>query len=151
MLRTLIDHMAWADLRARAAIATLPAEAPERARAIALYAHLAAAEHVWLSRLEGRPPAHAVWPALDLDAAATLAAETAAALGAYVARLDAAELAREVAYRNSAGQPFRDRVEDVLAHVALHGSYHRGQIALLARQGGGEPASTDYIVFVRRA
>jgi uncharacterized damage-inducible protein DinB len=33
--------------------------------------------------------------------------------------------------------------------VALHGSYHRGQIALLMRQGGGAPAATDYIAFVR--
>ena len=60
-------------------------------------------------------------------------------------------LAREVDYRNSAGQAFRNRVDDVLAHVALHGSYHRGQLALLARQGGGTPALTDYIAFVRGA
>jgi uncharacterized damage-inducible protein DinB len=35
--------------------------------------------------------------------------------------------------------------------VALHGSYHRGQIALLVRAGGSTPAPTDYIAFIRGA
>jgi uncharacterized damage-inducible protein DinB len=52
-------------------------------------------------------------------------------------------------YRNSAGVPFHTSVADMLAQAALHGSYHRGQIALLVRQGGGTPAVTDYIAFVR--
>jgi uncharacterized damage-inducible protein DinB len=33
--------------------------------------------------------------------------------------------------------------------VALHGAYHRGQIAQLLRQNGAQPAATDYIGFVR--
>ena len=35
--------------------------------------------------------------------------------------------------------------------LLLHGAYHRGQIALLLREGGAEPAPTDYIAFVRGA
>ena len=31
----------------------------------------------------------------------------------------------------------------------MHGSYHRGQVAMLLRQSGAEPLPTDYIVFVR--
>ena len=37
----------------------------------------------------------------------------------------------------------------VLTHVALHGSYHRGQIAALIRSGGDEPINTDYIMWLR--
>ena len=49
----------------------------------------------------------------------------------------------------SAGQAFRSTLEDILLHVALHGAYHRGQLAMLVRDGHGEPAPTDYIAFVR--
>jgi uncharacterized damage-inducible protein DinB len=88
---------------------------------------------------------------LDLETAARLGAETVRELRTLVARLNADGLAREVAYTNSAGQAFRSRVDDILVHVALHGAYHRGQLALLTRIGGGQPASTDYIAFVRGA
>jgi uncharacterized damage-inducible protein DinB len=40
-------------------------------------------------------------------------------------------------------------VDDILLHVALHGSYHRGQVALLVREAANKPAPTDYIGFVR--
>jgi uncharacterized damage-inducible protein DinB len=148
MLLPLIDHALWADAQARASIATLDASTPEHARATRLYAHLAAAEHVWLARLEDRAPAHAVWAELSLDAAGALAAESLAGLRAIAAD-GATDLQRVIEYRTSAGQTMRNTVADVLAHVALHGSHHRGQIALLTRQGGGTPAATDYIVFVR--
>ena len=120
----------------------------ERTKATRLYAHVAAAEHVWHSRLLGQSPVHAVWPDLSLEAAAALAQESLAGLRA-IAAADAEALAREVEYRTSTGQAFRNTVADILSHVALHGSYHRGQVALLTRQGGGTPAATDYILFAR--
>jgi uncharacterized damage-inducible protein DinB len=117
---------------------------------VRLYAHLAAAAHVWLARLEGRTPEHPVWPDLPLDAARDLAARSIAGLRA-IATADAAGLDREVEYRTTAGQVFRNRLADVLTHVSLHGMYHRGQIAMLVRRGGGVPAVTDFIVFARDA
>jgi uncharacterized damage-inducible protein DinB len=39
----------------------------------------------------------------------------------------------------------------MLTHVAMHGSYHRGQIAAALRAGGDIPSPTDYIAFVRGA
>jgi uncharacterized damage-inducible protein DinB len=151
VLRRLFDHLAWADGNARDALRAMPASSAEATRATALYAHVAAAEHVWLARLTGRPQEYAVWPELALDAGAALAARTATELRQLVASLGPDDLAREVDYTNSAGRRFRDRVDDILMHIAMHGAYHRGQIALLTRQGGGEPASTDYIAFVRGA
>jgi len=38
---------------------------------------------------------------------------------------------------------------DILTQVATHGAYHRGQIAKAIRRGGGTPADTDFIIFVR--
>ncbi len=150
ILASLFDHVSWADARARDGILTLADNSPARAQATRLYAHLAAAEHVWLARLEARAPVHAIWPDLSLDAAVSLAVESVAGLRSIAMR-GADELELEVEYRNSAGHAFRNRVADVLTQVALHGSYHRGQIALLARQGDGTPSVTDYIAFVRDA
>jgi uncharacterized damage-inducible protein DinB len=147
-LPTLFDHLVWADERAREAIESIGAERPERSEATRLYAHLAAAEHLWLTRLEGRPAEHAVWPDLSLEAAAALAVESHAGLKAIAAG-DASALTRTVDYRTSAGEDFSNTVADILTHVSMHGSYHRGQIALLARQGGGVPVMTDYIVYMR--
>ena len=151
MLTRLFDHLAWADAAAREALRTLPADSEEVVRARSLYAHLAGAEHVWLARLMERPAEFPVWPELDVERASELATRSAAGLREFVASLDAPGLARELRYTNSAGREFCSRVDDILLHVALHGAYHRGQIAMLTRQGGGEPASTDYIAFIRGA
>jgi uncharacterized damage-inducible protein DinB len=147
MLMPLYDHLAWADARAFEAIRAMP-ESDVRTQATRLYGHLAAVEHAWLARLERRTPTHALWPALNLDAARDLAASSAGVLRAIAAR-DPARLRETVTYRNSSGTEYHNTIVEILTHVALHGSYHRGQIALLARQGGGMPAVTEYIAYMR--
>lgn len=147
-LLRLIDHLRWADVRVldglRAAGGTDP-------RAVALFAHVLGAEQVWISRVLGRPSSLAVWPTLTLDECQAIADRNAADLRHIVGERDAAALSAEVAYVNSAGTSFRSTVEDIVLHVALHGMYHRGQVALLVRAAGGEPSPTDYIAFTRGA
>jgi uncharacterized damage-inducible protein DinB len=109
------------------------------------------AEHVWLARLRQEPARVAVWPALELAGCRRLAEEVQRGYAELLAGLDAAGLEREVAYRNSAGDAFRSSRADILLHVALHGCYHRGQVALELRRAGAEPQPTDYIAFVRGA
>ena len=144
----LAGHLRWADERAQA---TLRRAGGGPSKALDLYAHLVAAEHVWLARLTGVPPRVPVWPTLTLDACAELAAENHREYAEYLQRLDGADLDRGVAYTNSAGTSFTSTVEDILLHVCLHGTYHRGQIALLLRQGGDTPEATDYIAYMRGA
>jgi uncharacterized damage-inducible protein DinB len=144
----LVGHLRWADARAQEALRRA-ARGPSKA--LGLYAHLVASEHVWLARLTGVPPRVPVWPALPLDACAELAAENHREYAEYLLRLAGTDLDRGVAYTNSAGQSFTSTVEDILLHVCLHGTYHRGQIALLLRQGGDAPEPTDYIAFIRGA
>lgn len=144
----LVAQMAWADERV---ILALRRAARANDRALALYAHVLGAEHVWLTRLEGRDATVAVWPELDLDGCGRLAAENHAAYRRYVSRLSGDDLDRTVHYRNSAGDEFDSTIEDILLQVATHGAYHRGQIALLLRDAGNVPEPTDYIAFVRGA
>jgi uncharacterized damage-inducible protein DinB len=145
-LRKLIDHLKWADTAVLDALRAAPGS---DTRALTLYAHVLGAEAVWLARLAGTQPDVAVWPTLSLDDAARLAARNVSAFDEILETLGSDDVHRVVDYRNSAGRAFRDTVEDILMHVALHGSYHRGQISMVIRGGGGEPAPTDYIAFVR--
>ena len=147
-LRRVIEHLKWADA---AALEALRTSSGSDARALTIYSHVLGAEAVWLARLAGRPSDVAVWPVLSLEAAASLAARNAAELDAVLSSLGPDDLGREIDYHTTDGRPFRSTIEDILLHVALHGSYHRGQVALLIRAGGGEPAPTDYIAFVRGA
>jgi uncharacterized damage-inducible protein DinB len=142
----LFQHLRWANDRVTDALRS----ANENPEALRLFAHVLAAEEVWLARIEGRTSRHAVWPALTLERCVTLSNENRAAFGALLARLGDEGLAREVSYRNSAGFIFTNTVQDVLLHVALHGHYHRGQIAARIRGAGHTPPYTDYIGFARR-
>jgi uncharacterized damage-inducible protein DinB len=141
----LFAHAAWANRRVLDALRTTP----DPAEALRLFAHVLAAEHVWLSRLRGTAPAHAVWPPLTLGECVALADENAAGYTTYLAGLGEGDFARPVRYRNTAGVEYTNTVADILTHVATHGGYHRGQIAKAIRAGGGTPADTDFIIFVR--
>ena len=147
-LERLVAHLAWADERVLASLRAARAPLPP---AISLYAHVLGAEHVWLTRIAGAPTAVAVWPDLSVEECATLAAENAAELRSLVESLDPEDLDRQVTYRNTSGAEFSTGLEDMLLHVAMHGSYHRGQIAALLRSAGHEPSPTDYIQWVRGA
>lgn len=145
-IKRLRDHMAWADARALHSMRAMHAPPLD---ALRLYAHLIAAEHVWLARIDGREPEVTAWPALDLDASAALGARNHEAFTLLAETLSAGELQRAVRYRNSRGDEFVNTVEDILLHVALHGAYHRGQVARIVRGEGGAPLPTDYIFFIR--
>lgn len=147
LLLNLMDHMRWADDLTARAISR--ADAPD-AESTRLFAHVAAAEHLWYSRIIGHPALHAVWPQLSVDESRTLATVNADLFDRLV-RAGDADLARVVPYRNSAGQNFTNSIADILAHVAMHGSHHRGQIGRRLRSVGQEPPYVDYIQFVRRA
>ncbi len=145
-IRKLYDHLVWADARALNSMRTMHAAPLD---ALRLYAHIMAAENIWLARIEEREPDVTVWPALDLDQCAALGARNHAAFALLTETLSTSELERMVRYRNSKGEEFVNTVEDILMHVAMHGAYHRGQVARIVRGEGGAPQFTDYIFFLR--
>jgi uncharacterized damage-inducible protein DinB len=145
-LQRLVDHLAWADRRTLEALRAMHAVPID---ALRLYGHLLAAEETWLSRIEERPAAVPIWPSLSLEECEALAARNHVAYRAFAASLAAGDAGRALRYRNSQGEEFTNTVEEILLHVALHGSYHRGQVARIVRGEGATPLATDYIVFIR--
>ena len=142
-LQRLFAYDDWAN---REEVTTLRAIASPPERAVKLLAHIVGTQWVWLSRLRGTAPKLAVWPDLALE---SCAAEIDALREEWQRYLSTASLDSTIAYRNSKGENWSSRVEDVLMHVILHGSYHRGQIATAVRGGGEVPAYTDYIQCTR--
>ncbi len=146
---SLFEHMAWADARVLQVLTAAP-EAVDLPGVLRWTAHVVGAERVWLMRLRGEDTAsQPIWPEWNLEQVREVAMDNAATLRALVAQTSDADLLRVVEYRNSQGAVFRTAVVDILSQVALHGSYHRGQIAAALRAGGVEPVNTDYITFVR--
>ena len=119
-------------------------------KALCLIAHIVSAEKLWLERLQRRPQSLAVWPATTMDECASLIDLVADAWQSYLNQLSPDDYNSEVEYRNSKGELWSSRVEDVLLHVLFHSAYHRGQIALQMRTDGFEPVLTDFIHAVRK-
>jgi uncharacterized damage-inducible protein DinB len=113
-------------------------------------AHIVGAESEWLRRL-GRPaPDLPVWPALAPEDCARFLPALSDAWGALLGGPSADDLNRIVQYTNSKGERWSNTVADIVTHVTLHSSYHRGQIATLLGRAGESVPYTDYIEFVRR-
>lgn len=113
-------------------------------------AHILSAEKLWLERIQRERQSMAVWPSSTIEECEALANEMSAAWRNYLTKLSPGGLEEKVEYRNSMGEPWTSRVEDVLTHVLMHSAYHRGQIALEMRASGREPAYTDFIHAVRQ-
>ncbi len=140
---------AWAHDRVIAALAASGSPAPD---AVRLLGHILTSSRVWLDRLHGKDMLKQdFWPGTTLDACRDLAGSVHADYRTFLESLPEKDLDSLKPYRNSKGIPFETRVEDVLAHVAAHDAYHRGQIASAMRAAGAAPVNTDFITFVREA
>jgi len=140
--------IAWADKRSLAALRNTPAAHTE---GLPLFAHVLAAEHVWLSRLLKREPRHPVWPTLSLDECEALAAENEKGYRDFFNQALESQFETLVQYKTTKGQAFSTPAIDILMQVNTHGAYHRGQISRIIGQSGGVAVNTDFITFAREA
>ena len=145
-LKRLLAYDEWAN---RETLASLEAIADPPQKSLKLLGHIVGAEQLWYSRLMGDKPGP-VWPELSLAECREAVQDLSRLWTEYLQALTPAGLGQTVAYVNSKGEPWTSRVGDVLTHVVLHSSHHRGQIASDIRAAGHEPPYTDYIHAVRR-
>lgn len=147
-LRRLFAYDEWANGEALRSLRATPGCSP---RAIEVMAHILATQWVWMSRLQRQPQPYAVWPGWTLDDSHRRWQELQHDWEKFFGALTQEDLAREATYKNTKGDTFTNTVGDVLMHVAMHGTYHRGQIAAEVRAAGGQPAYTEFIQAVRSA
>src|ERR1035438_3257389 len=82
--------------------------------AVKRIAHILSAEKLWLERIRREPQSMPVWPSSTIKDCEAMADEVAVAWRNYLDELSPAGLEEKVEYRNSKGEPWSSRVEDVL-------------------------------------
>jgi uncharacterized damage-inducible protein DinB len=142
-----LEYDAWANREGARALKGLNEPLAESVR---LLAHIIAAEYVWLARLTQTVSPLPVWPELSLEKTGEQIEEVHRSFKHYFQKELPAAFDRTLTYKNTKGEPWSSRVEDILTHVFVHSAYHRGQIALQMRQAGHTPAYTDFIHGVRQ-
>jgi uncharacterized damage-inducible protein DinB len=149
--RRMFTYDDWANRECLAAMRAAASIPPD---ALARMAHILSAQKLWLERILKQPQSMKVWPTSRIEDCLALAAEMRPAWQTYLERVGnqftPGSLSDQVEYRNSKGEPWSSRIEDILTHVLFHSAYHRGQIALQIRASGSDPASTDFIHAVRQ-
>lgn len=146
-LRRLFAYDDWANREVLASFqraGTPPDQARKR------LAHILGAEYLWYSRITHEPCPLAVWPDLNVAECGEYVARMAEIWRNYLPSLEEQQLGAMVKYKNTKGEPWTNTLQDILLHVAIHGAYHRGQIASDMRTAGYTPAYTDFIHGVRQ-
>jgi uncharacterized damage-inducible protein DinB len=143
----LFVYDAWANQEVLAGLRAAP-EIP--ASALGWIAHILASERLWLERLEGKAQTLPVWPQFSVEECEEQAADMSRLWKNFLKASSEATLKESIRYRNSKGEEWNSRKEDVLTHVITHSAYHRGQIAAEMRSAGLTPAYTDFIHSVRQ-
>ncbi|BDI31218.1 hypothetical protein CCAX7_32690 [Capsulimonas corticalis] len=115
-------------------------------QAVTLAGHLAACRENWLDYMDRDGLQQAPWwdSACDLATLPSRYAALQAGWTDYLARLDDDRLASDFQFPIDGGVFYRLKTEIQVVQLIGHASYHRGQIALLVDQLGGETVDTDY-------
>lgn len=144
-LRHLFAYNDWANRRI---IVALKSAVSERSRHI--LAHLLTTEKEYYERLYGKDSTgFDFWPDLSLADCGELARETADRYEKLLRRFDEDGLTLNARYKTSEGVEHENTFRELLTHVLLHSSIHRGNIMLNLREDGFEPPKIDYIIYLR--
>lgn len=115
---------------------------------LTLMSHVLAAQFIWLNRIKGLPPSpYKLWHQYSLEELTKMAGEVGQNWLEFVRNND--DFGRELTYNNYVGDPYVNKVENIMIHLVNHSTYHRAQVALLLRQNGYEPVNTDFITYDR--
>lgn len=115
---------------------------------LSLMSHVLSAQFIWLNRIKGLPTSpFPLWQLYKLNELITMASDVGQNWLTFIEESESFD--RELSYNNYVGDPYVNKVEQIMIHLVNHGTYHRGQVALLLRQKGFEPVNTDYITYDR--
>ena len=146
-LRHLFAYNDWANRRT---IASLRAQASEKARRI--LAHLLITETEYFERLYGKDSTNFdFWPDLTIDECSRIARENHERFERLLEQFDDEGLGMKAAYRTSEGVPHENTYRELLTHVLMHSATHRGNIVLQMRGEGLEPPKVDYVIYLRES
>ena len=144
-LRDLFQYDDWANGRTLGALRDQPSDKSRR-----ILAHILITKQEYFERLSGKDSTgFDFWPDLSLDECGKLADSTHASYLSVIENAEESVLETTATYKTSQGVPYTDTYRDLLTHVLLHSSIHRGNIVIKMREEGFEPPKIDYIIFLR--
>jgi len=149
----LIDIKRWADRGLCEAVTQNMDKLGEAEQAIMLriFDHIHAVDRIFQHHLQGRPHGYHAARSEEMPTFEALAqgmAEVDAWYAGYVRELSAAAFEEPVDFVFTSGKPARMRRGEILLHVCLHGTYHRGNAGAVLQLKGLAPsrdAITDYL------
>ena len=141
----LYSYNQWANKGLCEHLKALSNEPPEVSKRMC---HIVAAEEIWYNRIE--PLDFNPLPLFEIEEWTVLEPRLISSAQRWLELVDrTGDFEAVVDYINLSGKSYSSPLSDILIHLANHGTYHRGQIAMLLRQQGLEPLPTDYILFSR--
>lgn len=149
----LIDIKRWADRGLCEAVAQNLDKLGEAETAIMLriFDHIHAVDRIFQHHLQGRPHGYQAARSEEMPTFEALAqgmAEVDAWYAGYVRELSPAAFEEPVDFVFTSGKPARMRRGEILLHVCLHGTYHRGNAGAVLQLKGLTPSRdsiTDYL------
>jgi uncharacterized damage-inducible protein DinB len=145
-LLKLYQYNAWANRRV---IGCLERQAVTDEKIVSIFAHCVAANFIWYNRFMGLPKSdYKLWGGGYAIADLKKMVEDANEL--WMSFIDSNNsFDRVLKYHNYVGDYYENNIQDIMIHLVNHGSYHRGQVAVLLRERGYEPVNTDLITYDR--
>jgi uncharacterized damage-inducible protein DinB len=145
-LRELFEYDDWANSRTISALENTPSDRPLR-----ILAHILITKQEYFERLNGKDSTgFDFWPDSNIEECKRLAARATENYRRVLNDSDDAGLGRIARYKTSEGVAHENTFRDLLTHVLLHSSIHRGNIVLKMREEGLEPPKIDYIIYLRQ-
>lgn len=139
------SYNAWANRRI---IGCLERQAITDEKILTVMGHLMSANFIWLNRIKDLPKSkYELWGKYDVPALKQMVEEADEQWMNFIHEHE--NFDRVLKYRNYVGDYFESNVQQIMIHLVNHGSYHRGQVAMLLRQRGFEPINTDFITYDR--
>jgi len=151
-----LDYTTWASARLLEAAGKLSPEELTRdfgtadKSVVGTLAHVFAADRVWMTRIQGQPPAKFISDA-DRDLA-LLNREWPALLEVWrqwAGGLTGENITSVVSYKDLKGNPYATPWWQIVLHVVNHGTHHRGQAAGFLRAMGHVPPPLDLMAYYR--
>lgn len=142
----LYQYNAWANRRV---IGCLERQAVTDEKILSIFAHCVAANFIWYNRFMGLPKSdYKLWGGnYSIAEMKQMVEEAARKWLEFIESNNSFD--RVLKYHNYVGDYYENNIQDIMIHLVNHGSYHRGQVAVLLRERGYEPINTDLITYDR--
>ncbi len=139
------QYNAWANRRV---MSCLEQQNVTDEKILSVFGHLMAANFIWLNRIKDLPKSkYELWGKYDLTELKRMVQEADELWMNFINENE--NFDRLMKYHNYVGDYFENNVQQIMIHLVNHGTYHRGQVAMLLRQKSFEPVNTDFITYDR--